>query len=662
MEKTLTAIALQLKKNGYSPIPIRIMSKVPLIKNWSLYAEAPLSSTQINELFNSTNAGGIGVCCGRLIVVDIDTLDPEEAKFTKALAFKHFGVSTLERIGKSPKRQLYYRIATPIKSVKMVLGGTYNGSLEILSNGRQSVAYGIHPDTGTQYEWVDKEPYSFPFSELAEVSEMQVQSFLQEISGIYAKQITLAEFLGSNTQQEIVKDEKGLVVDGREGLLTSIVWRICMDNTKHEHAVDVEVLVAKAWEKFVSQADLSKPKGSNASQSYSIDDARKKVKYLLKKLAKSANDGAQFPKYAALFNEFLPDAIQDILTREIYYRDIAGKRRKVSEILCTLMSHAHDNGLSITHLLNHLERWGLKYCPRRMVIDIPEWDNVDRIKLVAKSIKCSNLSPVHVEQFLKQFGAKMFQRVQDPRVQNHCLILRGKQGIGKDFLITELFGSLGSYLSYPVVRADERDLGMILAQSILVCFSEFERTNKLDAGSLKNLITCPEVTFRRPYARGAMTYELRCSFLGTTNKKSIFTDSTGNRRFVVIEIESIEWDYPKDEGLQYLAQMLALAEENYKVSDEAAAVMEEYIKSLTPIDPEEEIVSMFVNALKYNVSWYDPDGEFSHAFVKDILQEIAQFFGMKSNQVSYILGQNGLKKRTQKGMVYLAKPKRCRCE
>lgn len=111
-------------------------------------------------------AAGIGVKLGRtvwngevsyLIAVDADTLNEDWARIIRDLIEEHIGRLPV-RIGKYPKCLYLLRITEPMPYTRVEFGNFENGRLtdrvEILSEGRQFVASGIHPGTKQPYTWM----------------------------------------------------------------------------------------------------------------------------------------------------------------------------------------------------------------------------------------------------------------------------------------------------------------------------------------------------------------------------------------------------------------------------------------------------------------------------------------------------------------------------
>ena len=126
---------------------------------------------------------GVGVLLGRgLAAVDIDTTDLASARTLYEQATRLLGPAPL-RFGRRPKALLLYRTdeALPYSQVRFETPEEQDPQrpalVEILSEGRQFVAHGIHP-IGTPYEWAVPLP---PITDLPAVSRAAVDGFLEAV-------------------------------------------------------------------------------------------------------------------------------------------------------------------------------------------------------------------------------------------------------------------------------------------------------------------------------------------------------------------------------------------------------------------------------------------------------------------------------------------------
>lgn len=167
-----------LCEQGYSIIPIKPRDKRPAISKWQ---EGWDTATDPEQADKWRADYGIGILCGRVVAIDIDILDPDLVRRVEQAAEAIFDTSPCRRVGKAPKSLLVYRAAEPLRKSKVSHG---QHAVEILAQGQQFVAYGIHPDTGKSYEWFGDDLYNWELAELPAVDAAQVAQFLARASEI----------------------------------------------------------------------------------------------------------------------------------------------------------------------------------------------------------------------------------------------------------------------------------------------------------------------------------------------------------------------------------------------------------------------------------------------------------------------------------------------
>lgn len=150
--------ARTLLANDYLIVPIKARDKRPAMSRWQ---DARIAAGDVPRLWS--NGAGVGVLCGvgaqPICAVDIDIRDHAAALELERWCEQHLG-GTAVRIGEAPKRLLVYRAAEPgwrKLSTKVWIDevlGTEN-KVEVLGLGQQFVAYGIHPGTGREFDWID---------------------------------------------------------------------------------------------------------------------------------------------------------------------------------------------------------------------------------------------------------------------------------------------------------------------------------------------------------------------------------------------------------------------------------------------------------------------------------------------------------------------------
>jgi Bifunctional DNA primase/polymerase, N-terminal len=201
----LTELRLKLHGNGYHPVPVvgahvdtNSAGERPTMTAWQTKcrtADPDEISGWSRSQRNNTNTG---ILCGDVVGVDIDVLNEELSAKLVARAQELFGPTPLRRIGRAPKILLLYRVEIPhdkLSTPDLLFGDGVKAKVEILAEGQQFVAFGIHPDTRAPYHWPDKSPCDIPASDVPVVTLELLQQFVAN-----SEQILRAEG-GSNRRR-----------------------------------------------------------------------------------------------------------------------------------------------------------------------------------------------------------------------------------------------------------------------------------------------------------------------------------------------------------------------------------------------------------------------------------------------------------------------------
>jgi predicted P-loop ATPase len=143
--------------------------------------------------------------------------------------------------------------------------------------------------------------------------------------------------------------------------------------------------------------------------------------------------------------------------------------------------------------------------------------------------------PLHAK-FFKNTLVGAVARAFEPgcQVDTTC-ILYGPQGLLK----SRCWQTLASdpWFTDNLSEASEKDEKMKLRHSWILEYSEFESVYKRkEVSQLKSFLTSRFDTFRRPYGRSIEKFPRTSVFVGTTNREEFLSDSTGERRFLVIPV------------------------------------------------------------------------------------------------------------------------------
>jgi len=190
--------AVALCNNGYEILPVVAGDKQPAVKDWR------------HKHFNAVDVPqyahcSVGIKAGPLAILDLDITHAGVLADVLAWCARELPGRVLQRRGRTglalvyrgggwAKRTsaAYLDPAQPVRAD----GRPLLQRVEVLGEGQQLVAYGIHPDTGRPYEWVGGwgGPVDVPVAALDALSEGQVVALLAEYARLAAAHgLVLAE-------------------------------------------------------------------------------------------------------------------------------------------------------------------------------------------------------------------------------------------------------------------------------------------------------------------------------------------------------------------------------------------------------------------------------------------------------------------------------------
>ena len=205
--------ALKLHENGYIPIPIKPLTKKPSIRDWSnLKNDYDL----IDKLSLKHPNDGVGILLHDVIVFDIDIVDDKQSLLIRNIIIRELG-DTIERIGKFPKRALFYRRSGDEfrkKSTQIFNLEKGKAQLEVLASGTQCIIFGTHPETKQSYQWIDESPLEVHSEDLPRVNLKQVKNIITQSetllqNHVVQKQVNISAIktsINEHKKEEGIKD------------------------------------------------------------------------------------------------------------------------------------------------------------------------------------------------------------------------------------------------------------------------------------------------------------------------------------------------------------------------------------------------------------------------------------------------------------------------
>ena len=279
------------------------------------------------------------------------------------------------------------------------------------------------------------------------------------------------------------------------------------------------------------------------------------------------------------------------------------------------------------------------YHPFRYYLDhLPPWNGENHIMAMSLSVQVkgdADEQMLFADYLTKWLVGMVAGWVDDSVVNNVILVLIGEQGSYKTTWFNYLLPpELSSYF-YTKTNANRmgRDDLLTLAQYGLVCCEELDTMRPSELNQLKAAVTMTSIDERAAYAHFHEHRPHIASFCGTGNNKQFLSDSTGNRRWLPFEVESIlsPREHPFNyDGIYRQAYRLYKSGFRYWFSKEEIVILSEHNRQFESPRLEWELVDTY-----FRVPAAGEQGEF--IAVGDVIR---QYGGTLSNRLEPIkIGQ-----------------------
>ena len=305
--------------------------------------------------------------------------------------------------------------------------------------------------------------------------------------------------------------------------------------------------------------------------------------------------------------EVLTDLRKNELTGAIEYDDANGNKVVMQGMDLDIMTTklACENGIFIPEprIKSAIQYAALKnkYCPIRRYLDHcaahakphHEWDSIGTTFLGNKH----QIATLAMQRMM--IGA--VARAYDPGCAMSWLpILVGAQGVGKSMFARNLVpNTLFSEITTPLETLMREQYRLHVAW--LLELPEIDNYFSIkNIENFKNLVTSRVDEVRYPYASLPSKLPRRFVLIGTTNRNQFLVDSTGNRRFVPLEIGSgfqIPWKQLAEERDSLWSAAVHAYREGvgYEFTAGEISAISEYIQEFGDPDPWMDKVAGYVS-------------------------------------------------------------------
>ena len=189
------------------------------------------------------------------------------------------------------------------------------------------------------------------------------------------------------------------------------------------------------------------------------------------------------------------------------------------------------------------------YNPVQEWMESKPWDGRSRLQEFLDTIGCPENEPLK-EMLMKKWLISCVAAACEPNgvELEGILVFQGAQGLGKTLWFKRLANyDEGWLLEGATLNPSDKDSVKRAVSHWIVELGEIESTfKKSDIDQLKAFVTAKSDELRLPYDRGFSRYQRRTAFYASVNAREFLTDTSGNRRFWVIPVRSINFNHGID--------------------------------------------------------------------------------------------------------------------
>ena len=243
------------------------------------------------------------------------------------------------------------------------------------------------------------------------------------------------------------------------------------------------------------------------------------------------------------------------------------------------------------------------YHPVRDYLQACQWDGVKRVDTLLIDYLGAEDTPYTRAVTRKTLTAAVARIFRPGCKFDYMLTLRGRQGLGKSALIAKLGGQ---WFSDTFTTMHGKDAYEQVQGVWIMEVGELAGMRKAEAETIKLYISKQVDRFRPAYGRRLQEFPRQCVFIGTTNESQFLRDTTGNRRFWVVDTPNTPtrdmWEELTPETVQqiwseaveiyhageklYLPKNLEKVareiQESYEEENPRAGIVAEYLERLLP--------------------------------------------------------------------------------
>lgn len=537
---------------------------------------------------------GISIRCGKVVAFDCDCDDAKLAETIRDEFELIFGEAPVRRRANAPRWLAVMRISEPIPKCVAKFPG--DSKLEVLCDGQQFVAEGVHP-TGYRYEW-DTKPV---LASLPEVSPDSIYAFLEGLKDRYGAALMLGRGKSRPTGETVALEDpladwlraSGYVHEEDHGVLhITCPW-------EDQHSSDTSVSATsyftaglngqstpgfkcmhahcahRTYDDLLSWAykkGFQAPVSGDFPELPAVIDEDKEQADLLGLISRNRD------QKTGLVNTSLPTVMAalrlrdycgvvlayDTFTGNVVYKDMLSTAKPLrgdqgfytewkvfgdSEAVLMRARLEHEFQFKpiskemMRDAVNGVALGGLtvvdtmqEYIGKKL----PRWDGKKRVEKFF-----SDVCGAEASEYTKALGRYVFAALFGRAFTTTGIkaditpILIGKQGTYKSTLVAALALKPGTSREVPFLARDD-DMRRLMRGASVVEIPELSGVSKRDVDEVKFFLSLTEDSWVPKYQEAPISVPRRCVFFATTNNQEVLFDPTGSRRFAPVETGLID--------------------------------------------------------------------------------------------------------------------------
>ncbi len=326
------------------------------------------------------------------------------------------------------------------------------------------------------------------------------------------------------------------------------------------------------------------------------------------------------------------DLRYNVISNKFEYREKGEEKfREMNENNMFIQLNKDNINISLNHLVALLKSdFVQEYDVFKDYFEsLPDWDGeTDYIGKLASYLQSQDSKRLS-HHFKKWLVRAVRNSIDQNYFNKQCFVLVStKQNSGKSTFCRFLCPpELDNYIVESI--GTDKDSHIAITENFLINLDELSQAEKAEINAFKSMFSKDKVKARLTYDKRPTVHARRANFIGSTDRWEFLTDENGSVRWLCFEVESIDWDYKKDIGIDDVwAQAYHLLTNTkffYDLTIEEIKENDYINKKYQVSSPERDLLQKF----------FKPGDEIAGLFMSstDIIEYISKHSSLKINPI-----------------------------